>query len=296
MSALRRAGLAALAAPLALSGCALLPMHHHLPVPTAPPIVQTATPAQLVAEVDQHWDALNSLTATVQIVATETKSAQGLATSYPSIRGYIILAKPQMLRVYGTYFGVNIFDMASNGRDFTLLIRPKNLAIEGTNTVTEKSSNELENLRPNFFFNAIVVRGLEPGDESMVSADTDTIEDPTHKHLYIEPEYVLTVMRHDPQSEQLMIPVRQITFHRDDMLPYEQDLYDPQGNLETVITYSNYADFGTAGRYPSNVLIKRPMEGVSLSLSVIRVQENVKLPADEFDVKIPDGTKIKVLK
>jgi len=285
---------AVLTLPFALAGCSLFPTTRHLPVPKTPPLVQTATPQELVALLNQHWDALNSLTAKVEIYATVLKAAQGEAKDYPSCTGYIILGKPSNLRVYGTLFNVNIFDMASNGDRFTLVIPPKSIAIEGTGAATEKSPNPFENLRPEFFFDAIAVRGLEPDEEYMVSADTDTLEDTAHKHLYIEPEYVLSVMRHKPASQELM-PVRVITFHRDDLRPYIQDLYDAQGNLQTQITYSDYSNFA-GGPYPAKVIIKRPMEGIQLTLQVERVQKNVDLPADEFTVKIPPGTKVRQLK
>ena len=133
---------AALALPLLLSGCSyFIPTKRHLPVPKAPAIVQTATPEELVKQLNQRWDALKTLTATVEIYATETKTAEGIAKDLPSCRGYIIMRKPKMLRVLGTYFGVKIFDMASDGNHFTLVIPSKNMAIEGTNTVTEKSAN-----------------------------------------------------------------------------------------------------------------------------------------------------------
>lgn len=285
---------AAMALPLALGGCNIFPTTRHLPVPTAPPVVQIATPHQLVQQINQRWDSLNSLTAKVQIFATVTKTEQGEAKDYPSCQGYIVLGKPRNLRVYGTLFNVNIFDMASDGDRFTLLIPPKGIAIKGTNESREKSANTFENLRPNFFFDAIAVRGLEPDEEYMVSADTDTIEDAAKKHLYLEPEYVLSVMRRKPGSQELT-PVRVITFHRDDMQPYIQDLYDDQGNLETQITYSNYQKFA-AGPYPSKVVIKRPIEGIQLTLQVEHVQENVALPDNEFTVKIPADTTIRELK
>lgn len=285
---------AALALPLLLSGCSyFIPTKRHLPVPKAPPIVQTATPDQLVEQLNQRWNAMNTLTATVEIYATQTKSSEGLAQDFPSCRGYILMRKPKMLRVLGTYFGVKIFDMASDGDHFTLVIPSKNLAIKGSSIVTEKSANSLENLRPNFFLDAIAVRGLDPDNEYMVASDTETVEDAAKKHLYTEPEYVLSVMRHKSGNENL--PVRTITFHRDDMLPYDQYVYNADGELETQIFYANYATF-SAGKYPSKVTIKRPREGIQLVLSVERVEENVDLPASQFDVKVPDGATIKTLK
>jgi outer membrane lipoprotein-sorting protein len=285
---------AALALPLLVAGCSLFPTTRHLPVPR-PKTVQSATPRELVNQVNQRWDALNTLTAVVEVQATETKTSEGLEKDFPSCHAVIIMRKPNMLRVRGTYFGVMIFDMASDGSHFTLLDPHDNTAFEGSNTVKEKSTNPLLNLRPQFFLDAIAVRGLDPGNEYMVAGESETIEDAARKHLYIEQEYTLSVMQ--PKAGPEKLPVRVIMFHRDDMLPYSQDVYDSEGNLETQVTYSNYAEF-SAGKYPSKVIIKRPQEGIQLELTVDRVEENLKpdLPDDQFQVKIPVGTTIKQLK
>ncbi len=285
---------AALALPLLAAGCSLLPTTRHLPVPKAPPEVQSATPQQLVRLINQRWDVLKSLTATVEIQATEFKTAEGVEKDFPSSRGYILLRKPKMLRVMGTYFGVPIFNMASDGSHFTLVIPSKNLVLEGANAVTEKDpKNPMYNLRPDFFLDAIAVRGLDSHDEFMVVNDTETVEDAAKKHLYIEPEYVLSVMR--PKAGNEKLPVRVLTFRRDDMLPYSQDIYDRHGNLETQVTYGNYAEF-SGGKYPSKVTIKRPQEGIQLTLTVESVHENVDLADSQFEVKIPAGATIRQLK
>jgi outer membrane lipoprotein-sorting protein len=279
--------------PVVMAGCGLLPTTRHLPVPKAPAKVQDATPKELVESINKRWDALNTLTATVEIYATELKTEQGLERDLPSCRGYIVLRKPNMLRVAGTYFGARVFDMASDGNQFTLVIPLKNLAIEGSNSVKVKSPNELLNLRPDFFLDSIVVRGLNSSDEFMSTADTITTEDAAKKHLFTVPEYILSIVHRKADSQELT-QTRRITFHRDDLLPYGQEIYDSNGNLETEVTYSDYATF-SAGQYPSKVTIKRPLEGIQLVLTVERVQENVDLPADEFEVKIPTGSTIQKL-
>jgi len=261
-------------------------------------VVQSATPQELVNQLNQRWDALNSLTATVEIQATESKTAEGVKTEedFPSCRANILMRKPKMLRVYGRVpvIGTEMFDMVSDGSRFTLVIPLRNLAIEGTNTVKEKDPDHpFYNLRPDFFLDAIAVRGLEANDEFMMINDTETVEDTAKKHLFSEPEYELSVMRPKVGNEKL--PIRVITFHRDDMMPYNQDIYDSEGNLETEVTYSNYADF-TAGRYPSRVTINRPKEGIKLVLTVDDVKENIDLSDSQFQVKIPEGTKIRQLK
>ena len=191
----------------------------------APAIEQTATPEELVARLNQRWEALGSLNASVEMQASVLKTKEGLAKDYPAIRGIILMLKPGMLRVYGRVpvIGTRAFDMVSDGKDFTLWIPAYNVAYKGSNTVKRKSANPLENLRPGSFLDALVVRGLEPDDEYMVTADTDTLEDKSRKRLSIEPEYQLSIMRRKAGSPQ-KTPVRVVTFHRDDLLPYEHDI------------------------------------------------------------------------
>lgn len=284
----------ALVVPLMLSGCSLMPTKRHLPVPIAPPNVRTATPEELVAQVNQRWNDFENLTATVDIQATLLKQQLGLATDYPSVHGWIVMQKPRYLRVVGQYLGVRVFNMASNGNTFTLLIPPKNKAIEGSNSVVKKSTNQFENLRPGFFFDAMMVRGLESDDYYAQISDTETIEDAAKKHLYAMPEYVLSITQHASNGSKVDKPVRVITFHRDDLLPSNQDLYDNQGNLESEVSYSDYKVFGGV-QYPTKVVIKRPLEGIQLVLTVEKVDKNQNLPEGEFTISIPPGTQVQHL-
>ncbi|MGH9589249.1 MAG: hypothetical protein ACRD25_02595, partial [Terracidiphilus sp.] len=256
-------------------------------------IVHTATPEQLVALLNQRWDSLNALTATAEIYATEFKTAQGEAKNYPSARASIVIAKPELLRVRGTYFGVMIFDLASNGETFTLQIPSKNLVIQGSNTSKGNSKNTWENLRPSFFFDAMVVREVGQDEHYFVTSDTETVEDPTKKHLYSVPEYILNINRVNPNSRS-ETPVRVVTFHRDDLLPYAQDIYNSKGELETEVIYQNYRQFNSI-QYPSTVTIVSPQNGFKLVLMVESVHENMKLPADEFQLQLPPGMKIQQL-
>jgi len=294
MRAPRRIAVGMLVLPLFLSGCGLIPMKRHLPVPKAPARVQDATPEELVEQVNRRWDEFQNLTATVEIRATLLKAQEGLATDYPSVRGWIVLQKPNALRVAGQYLGVRVFDMASDGKTFTLLMPSKSKAIQGPNTITKKSDKQFENLRPGFFFDSMTVRALDPDDYYAEISDTETIEDAAKKHLYLMPEYVLSITQHAADGSRRDKPVRVITFHRDDLLPSNQDLYDEKGNLESQVSYSSYKDFG-GKQFPTKVIIKRPLEGIQLVLTVEKVNTNIKLPPDQFTVKIPQGTEIQHL-
>lgn len=290
----RSAAAAALSLPiLLLSGCMFTT--RKLPVPRGPSVVQTATPDELVERLNQRWAAMQTLNATVEIQASVLKSDEGIAKDYTTFRGHILMRKPEQLRVLGQVpvLGMTMFDMASDGKHFTLFIPSKKKAVEGSTTLTKKSQSRMWNMRPGFFYDAMVVRGLEPDDEYMVTADIDTVEDASKKHLLLVPEYILSIM-HRKKGSQELAPVRVVHFHRDDLLPYQQDLYDSDGNLETEVFYRRYRDFGD-GTYPSTVTIKRPLDEYQAILTVEKVVENMPLTDDQFQIKVPEGTEIQNL-
>ena len=117
----RLASFGMLCLTLLLTGCSLLPTTRKLPVPKAPVITQYVSAEELVGRLNNHWSATNTLTAKVEFHAT--KSKEGVATDYPSVDGHILIRKPADLRVFGRYFGVLVFDMASDAVKFTLSIQ-----------------------------------------------------------------------------------------------------------------------------------------------------------------------------
>ncbi|HWE84055.1 MAG TPA: hypothetical protein VG267_03875 [Terracidiphilus sp.] len=278
---------------LPLAGCRFTT--RKLPMPIQPATVQTVPPGQLVDRMNQRWEALKSLRADVQIQFTQMKTQEGVAKDYTSFPAIILLRKPGDLRVVGfvPVVRTRMFDMVSNGADFTLYLPTRDLAYEGPNSLTHKSPNTIENVRPGFFVDSLVVRGMAEQDEYMVTADTDTVEDPKRKHLLLIPEYILSIMQRKANSQELE-PIRVVHFHRDDLMPYQQDLYDDQGNLETEVTYGRYVEYGI-NLFPSTVTIKRPLEGFQAVLTVQRVSENVDLKNDQFQLQIPEDTKVEHL-
>jgi hypothetical protein len=286
----RLASLGALCVPLLLTGCSLFPTTRKLPIPKAPALTQYATPEELVDRINQRWAAINTLTAKVEFRASVSKSKEGVATDYPSVEGHILMRKAEDLRVVGQMIGVRVFDMASDGKCFTLSIPHNEKVIKGCGPAKTKSKNTWENLRPGFFFDAMLVRGLDKDDLYSVVMESETLEDAARKHLFSVPEYVLSISRRKPGTQELK-PVRVVTFRRDTLLPYQQDLYDIDGNLETEVIYGAYQDFD-GSQYPSAVTIKRPLEEIEIYLTVEHVTENQKLEDDQFIVPIPEGSKV----
>src|ERR1017187_170078 len=96
----RLASSVALLLPLPLSGCFFLSTTRKLPVPKAPLITRTVSPAQLVGPVNRRWADLHSLNLTVDTQARVDKSSQGVAKHCPSFRGFILMRKPEMFRFF----------------------------------------------------------------------------------------------------------------------------------------------------------------------------------------------------
>ncbi len=280
-----------------LTGCAsLLVSKRRLPVPVAPAVVETASAEQLVTQLNDKWAKFESMTATVDIRASHLKSKEGIATDYPSIRANLLLRKPSALRILGKAPIVQtvLFDLASDGTRFTFIIPPRSKVYQGLNADKGTSPNWYENLRPGFLFDAMVVRGLAPDDLYSVTGETVTVEDAAKKQLLSRPDYDLNIMRRKSNSQELS-PIRVIHFQRVDLLPYEQDLYDDQGDLETQIIYGPYQDFDGV-KYPSTITLKRPQEEYQLVMTVERVTANPPLTDDQFQVKIPEGYTHQMLK
>jgi outer membrane lipoprotein-sorting protein len=291
----RCAALAALALTLpALTGCvSLFVSKRKLLVPIAPATVQTASADQLVASMNQSWDKFQSMTAAVDIQASHLKAKEGIATDYPTFRANLLLSKPNKLRILGRtpLVQTTMFDLASDGTNFTLVIPHNNVVYHGLNSSKGSSPNWYENLRPGFLFNAMIVRGLDPEEFYSVTSESITEEDLAKKHLMLHPEYVLSIVRRKPGSQE-QFPVRVVRFHREDLLPYEQDLYDDQGIMETQVLYGPYKDFDGV-KYPGTITLKRPQDEYQLVMTVERIVSNPTLTDDQFQAVIPKGSTVK---
>ena len=118
-----------------LTGC--LSHTRSLQKPKLAGVALDADAVQLVEAVNLRYDQVTSLSATVDFAASVGGAHKGKETDYTSIHGYIRLRKPQMLRVLGYLPVVRLraFDLASDGKTFTMLIPPKSRAIQGSNSV-----------------------------------------------------------------------------------------------------------------------------------------------------------------
>jgi len=277
----------------ALTGC----LTHIRAVPKTRPaeVVMGESLDQLLLQVDKQFNAIQTINAAVEVVATEGGGRQGQIKEFPSFGGYIFLRKPEDLRVLlrVPYLGSVGLDMVSDGKSWKLWVPKKNLAMTGTGEVADPSQHGLESLRPKVIFDSLLIHGLATDQIVVLTQDTRIIPDVKNKKdLIEEPDYDLSIL--EPPHGQTAHTVRVIHIGRSNLLPYQQDIYDSDGNVVTQAFYSNYQTFGDL-RFPMKIEIKRPQDQYSLTITITKMTLNQKLEDDQFELKIPDGVPVKIM-
>jgi outer membrane lipoprotein-sorting protein len=277
----------------ALTGC--LTHIHTVPKTYPAEVVMSTTLDQLLTQVESRFNQVQSLNASVEIVASEGGSRQGQVKVFPSFSGYIFLRKPEDLRVLlrVPVLGSQALDMVSDGKSWKLWIPRQNKALVGTSQVTDSSEHGLESLRPAVIFDSLQVRGLAPDQLVGLTQDSRVIPDEKDKKQLIEePDYELSILE-QPQAQHVHT-LRVIHIGRSTLLPYQQDIYDSKGNVVTQAFYSNYQMFGDTP-FPMKIEIKRPQDQYSLTITIIKLTLNQKLDDDQFDLKFPEGVTPKTM-
>jgi hypothetical protein len=270
-----------------LSGC--LRHTYRVQQPRMPSVVKEATTEQLVQIVNDENEHIKALKANVTFQLSVGGARKGEVTDYTSLTGYILLQSPEMLRVLGLLPVVRTqaFDLASDGNQFTLVVPHNDKAYVGSNAVTKPSAQPIENLRPNIFFDTMILSAIGPDDLVERSTVTPTHVDPKTHQLMAQPEYELTIVRRRGKTQEL-IPQRRIHFDRTTLLPSGVDIYDNTGAIQTSAVYGPYASFGDE-RYPATITISRPIDEYQIVLAIQKLTINEQMPASQFELKIPDG-------
>jgi hypothetical protein len=278
----------------ALNGC----LWHTRKVPQAkmPENVLSAAPAQLVDIINQQYDRIQSLSESVTFTATEGGALKGSEKTITPFSGYIRLRKPESLRVIGFLPVVHTraFDMASDGTTFKLVIPPKSKAVEGPNKITAVSSNSFENMRPYMFVDSMLIPRIGPDDQLSVTGDSNTVMNPKTRKLEIQPEYLLTVQRRNGDSNLLQVE-RVIHFSRTELRPIEEDIYGPDGQVQTQAIYGPLQMFG-AVKFPGTVTIKWPLQEQQILVTLENLKLNEQLDDATFQLEIPKGAAVQELK
>ncbi|RZU41802.1 DUF4292 domain-containing protein [Edaphobacter modestus] len=278
----------------ALTGC--LSHTRYVPKTRIADVIISTSLDVMAKQLATRYDAIQAFNAGIEISATTGGGLQGKETQSLSFAGYILMRKPELLRVLllVPVVRTQALDMVSDGKNFKLLIPPRKRAIVGSNTVTTQSKNGLENLRPDVFFDSMFIQG--PDQDQIISMTTDirVIESgKKKKDLIEEPAYSLQILAR-PEG-QTVRTLRVVHINSTDLLPYQQDIYDTNGQVITKAHYSNYQYYGNTP-FPSNIIIERPRDHYSLTVNITKLTLNGKLDDDQFELKIPETIPVETLK
>jgi len=250
---------------------------------------------QLLSEVDTRFNAIQTLNASVEIVASEGGARQGQIKEYPTFSGFILLRKPEDLNVLLRLpvLGSLALDMVSDGKTWKLWIPRQQKAMIGTGDTPDSSQHGLESLRPKVIFDSLLVRGLGPDQVVDLTQDSRIIPDPKDKkQLVEEPDYEITIL--EPPQGNTAHTLRVIHIGRATLLPYQQDIYDQNGHVVTQAFYSNYQTFGDI-QFPMRIEIRRPQDQYGLTITITKLTLNQKLEDDQFQLKFPEGVPVKTM-
>lgn len=285
-----------LAAVPALTGC--LTHTRTVPKTRLPDVVLNATLDQLLKQVDDRYKVLNTATLSVDMSTSTGGNLEGKVKESHSFSGYIILGKPQNIRVLlqVPILKSRMLEMVSDGKSFKMEIPPRSCAIVGSD-VAPATQNGLYSLRPAVILDSLLIRGLEPNEVVSMTQDSRIIEAPKTKGAIIsgkalikgkdliqEPDYDIEFLS-QPEG-QLAHTRHVIHIGRIDLLPYRQDIYNEEGKVETQAFYYNYQKFGDV-RFPTRIVIQRPLDELSLTITISKASFNQKLDPDSFDMTIP---------
>lgn len=280
-----------------LTGCLV---HTHSVLKTRPPTIVLGTSLdQLLKQVDDRYDAVQSMTASVQVIpcfggaskGDVTYASKGEVTCLTALNGHIVIGKPESILVLlqAPILGSRWLDMVSDGKSFKMIIPPKNCAITGSDVVTNTTQTGIYALRPAIILDSLLIHGLQSNQDVAMTQDSRIVPDPkTHKVFIDEPGYNLEFLS-QPQGR-VAQALRVIHISRVNLLPFQQDIYNADGKVATQALYKNYQKFGDIN-FPTWIEIRRPLDELTLTITVTKgTSFNQKLDPDQFDLgPIPAG-------
>jgi len=239
----------------------------------------------LMAAITRQYDAVRDFSATVNMTPALGSAEKNKVTEYKDVRAYILFRKPAAIHILGLYPVVlgKAFDMVSNGTDFKLYLPSRNRFLVGLNTVEQPSKNKLENLRPQHFLEALLVKPLDMAANKILM-ENFTDED---NAFYILHEV------HENGGGELNLR-RTVWFNRVDLKLARQLIFDDDGNILTDARYEQWRVFDNVA-FPGHIEINRPRDEYGVVIDITKLDINKGVTDDKFVLEQPEGTTLQVI-
>lgn len=277
-------GIGLLAAILLASGCAVR-QRVALPPTALAPAWKNATLSELLEQVRDQQQAIETLQATVEIEPSVTRVEQAEVVHYRDVRAFILIRRPAWLRMIGLYpvARTTAFDMSSNGEEFGLYIPSRNRFIIGNSRDGKRSKSAIENLRPQHILDALLWEGPEPQREQAVMEVSNQGQ---------TSYYIVHILRTDDEGD--LVLARNLWFERRNLSLERLQIFDSAGEEITDAHYHDYGEFSGIS-YPQKITIDRPKDHYGLAMTVSKLQFNLPLGDEKFRLKQPPGTELRDL-
>lgn len=239
----------------------------------------------LVDIISREYDAIHDFNITADMVPALGSAEKSKITEYKDVRAFILFRKPGDIRLIGLYPVVRnkAFDMVSDGTNFKLYVPARNRFLVGRNEIEEPSKNKLENLRPQHFLEALLVRPVD-ADRDKLLLDNFTDEDNAF--------YILHVV-HLNGGGQLQLD-RTVWFSRYNLTMARQLIYDDAGNILTDARYTDWRRYDNVA-FPKHIEINRPRDEYAVVIDIVKMDINNGVSDDKFVLDQPEGTTLQVV-
>ena len=297
--------LLAICLPLLFASC----ISRGVDVPPFIPPTSDATLADLIAIVNERRE-IQTLTARVGLqFETREGEEEGRYRQFRSAQGRIILSRPESIRlqIEAPVLGVNLAEMASDGRVFQLLIYPEDyrVLIVGSNdreylerTREIETDPKLEragplaNIRPQHFTTAFLFDPIDLTDPNVIAVMEearrlvqDDRPDAKEGQTLFKSFYVLSVIRRGETS-----PRHQYWFDRGRRLELVGlETFNSQGSLIGEVSYSHYLPTELPLNLATQIYIVRPYDRYALQITVSpeTLELNREIPEAAFSIEAP---------
>jgi outer membrane lipoprotein-sorting protein len=242
-----------------------------------------ATKAELIEKYNKQVAAIQSLNATVTLTPTAGSQYSGVIEQYHEVNGFILAARPAMIRVIGQapVVAKNVFDMVSDGETFRIYIPSKNRFITGPARFEKKAEKPIENLRPQHLVDALFWREIPAGAPVIF----EEMEDAAGR------AYLLTVLRRG-EGEGNFIVVSAIRFDRGDLNVSEIENFTGDGILTSVSRYADWQASGGGAPFPRSITVARPRDDYKLGIQIKKLTLNETIAPERFHLEQPAGSEL----
>jgi hypothetical protein len=269
-----------------LGGCLSRSYPVALRTSTAP--LLTATRDDLIQQIRDEESKIQTLSATVAIVASNSGTNPGKIPKSKEVVGHLALvrdASPQSIAVSSLSQNRSV-EMIRNDQGFDLWIPSKDQFTVRDDDVVRVSVQPLAVLKPKVIYDALLLQPINRESEfAVLEQGEHEVSDPGTQKLALQPDYTLDIIKHDEQGYRLS---RKTLFDRTNLRPREEIIFDQTGSIQTDVRYDEYKEFNGV-LFPTLIRVRRPAEKYSLEIRVIKLSINEPVADDQLVLEQTHG-------